>query len=581
MGTSQPTERKTAHIIRAALLLGYLSSYPVRAADAPDTIYINGRIITSDAENNIVEAVAVKGDKIQAAGRSEALRMTAGPPSRIVDLRGKTMIPGIIDPHSHFPLSANTVLFQVDLSSPPVGKITSIDDIIAALKKKAEQTPPGQWIVGVGYDDTLLAEKRHPTRQDLDKVSEVHPIYLMHVSYHFGAANTKALGIAEITRDTSDPAGAKFRRDGNGEPTGVLEELSAYERVTSRIPSRSAEQWGELIKVAAQQYASQGVTTAEHGFLADQPGILSDPGLLPAFARAIERGDLPIRIIVWPGIKFSQKVQSGQVKAPDTDSSWLKVGATKMFADGSIQGFTGYLTKPYHIIPAGYPSDYHGHPAMPRDELVKLVVSEHKAGKQIAIHGNGDAAIDDILYAYEQAQKEQPRPDARHIVVHSQTAREDQLDKMKALGVTPSFFSLHVYYWGDRHRDIFLGPDRAARISPARSALQRGLRFTIHTDTPVVPMEPFRLMWAAVNRITASGARLDNEGIAPMQALRALTADAAWQAFEETRRGSIESGKLADLAILSDDPLSVDPMKIKDIKVLETIVGGKTVYQSQ
>lgn len=570
--------RRVAHIAGSAVLLFGLSAH---AAEVPDTIYVNGRIVTANTENTVAEAVAVKGDWIQAVGRSEELRAAAGPQSRIVDLGGKTMIPGIIDPHSHFPLSANTVLFQVDLASPPVGKITSIDGILAALKKKAEQTPPGEWIVGVGYDDTLVAEKRHPTREDLDKVSTEHPIYLMHSSYHFGTANSKALELAKITRETPDPPGGKFQKDKNGEPDGVLIELSAYERVTSVIPSRSAEQWGELIRVAGQQYASQGVTTAQHGFLADQPGVLSDPGLLPAFKQAIERGELPLRVIVWPGVKISKQLQDGKVKAPDIDSSRLKIGATKMFADGSIQGYTGYLTKPYHVIPEDHPPDYHGHPALTRDELVKFVVSEHKAGKQIAIHGNGDAAIDDILYAYEQAQTEQPRPDARHIVVHSQTARDDQLDKMKALGVTPSFFSLHVYYWGDRHRDVFLGPDRAARISPARSAAQRNLRFTIHTDTPVVPMEPFRLMWAAVNRVTASGAKLDHEEITPVQALRAITIEAAWQAFEEERRGSIEPGKLADFAVLSDDPLSIEPMKIKDIRVLETIVGGRTVYQSR
>lgn len=570
--------RRVAHIACSAVLLFGLSAH---AAEVPDTIYVNGRIVTANTENTVAEAVAVKGDRIQAVGRNEELRAAAGPQSRIVDLGGKTMIPGIIDPHSHFPLSANTVLFQVDLASPPVGKITSIDGILAALKKKAEQTPPGEWIVGVGYDDTLVAEKRHPTREDLDKVSTEHPIYLMHSSYHFGTANSKALELAKITRETPDPPGGKFQKDKNGEPDGVLIELSAYERVTSVIPSRSAEQWGELIRVAGQQYASQGVTTAQHGFLADQPGVLSDPGLLPAFKQAIERGELPLRVIVWPGVKISKQLQDGKVKAPDIDSSRLKIGATKMFADGSIQGYTGYLTKPYHVIPEDHPPDYHGHPALTRDELVKFVVSEHKAGKQIAIHGNGDAAIDDILYAYEQAQTEQPRPDARHIVVHSQTARDDQLDKMKALGVTPSFFSLHVYYWGDRHRDVFLGPDRAARISPARSAAQRNLRFTIHTDTPVVPMEPFRLMWAAVNRVTASGAKLDHEEITPVQALRAITIEAAWQAFEEERRGSIEPGKLADFAVLSDDPLQIEPMKIKDIRVLETIVGGRTVYQSR
>ncbi|MCY1277060.1 N-substituted formamide deformylase [compost metagenome] len=197
---------------------------------------------------------------------------------------------------------------------------------------------------------------------------------------------------------------------------------------------------------------------------------------------------------------------------------------------------------------------------------------------QIAIHGNGDAAIDDILFAFSEAQKAFPRADARHIIVHAQTARDDQLDKMKALGVIPSFFVLHTYYWGDRHRDVFLGPQRAMRISPAESALKRGVRFTIHTDTPVVPMDPLRLMWSAANRISSSGKVIGAaERISPTQALRAVTIDAAWQAFEENNRGSIEPGKLADFAILSASPLE-DPAQIKDIQVLETIVGGKPVY---
>jgi len=215
-----------------------------------------------------------------------------------------------------------------------------------------------------------------------------------------------------------------------------------------------------------------------------------------------------------------------------------------------------------------------------REELTARVKALHESGHQIAIHGNGDAAIDNIIHAYREAQQASPRADARHIIVHSQMAREDQLDAMKELGIIPSFFSLHTYYWGDRHRDIFLGRERAYRISPAQSAHQRGLRFTIHTDTPVVPMDPLLLVWSAVNRISTGGDIIGAEQrITPLEALRAVTSDAAWQHFDENRTGSIESGKLADLVILAESPLRF-PLHIRDIQVLETIVGGQTIYKN-
>ena len=207
--------------------------------------------------------------------------------------------------------------------------------------------------------------------------------------------------------------------------------------------------------------------------------------------------------------------------------------------------------------------------------------SLHRAGYQIAIHGNGDAAIDDILYAYREAQEDFPRTDARHRIEHCQMAREDQLDEMQELGISPSFFVGHAYYWGDRHRDIFMGPERAARLSPLKSAVDRGIRFTVHDDTPVTPVNPIQLVWDAVNRITTSGKVLGPaQRITPYQALRAVTIDAAWQNFEEDIKGSIEVGKLADFVVLEENPLTVDPEHIRDIRVLATIVGGKTIFDA-
>ena len=208
-----------------------------------------------------------------------------------------------------------------------------------------------------------------------------------------------------------------------------------------------------------------------------------------------------------------------------------------------------------------------------------MVKQLHRSGYQIAIHANGDAAIDDVIHAYREAQRDYPRPDARHRIEHCQMVRKDQLDAIAELGVTPSFFVGHVFYWGDRHRDIFMGPERAAGISALRSAIDRGIRFTVHDDTPVTPVNPLQLVWVSVNRLTKSEQVLGpDERVTPIEALRAVTIDAAWQNFEEEIKGSIEAGKLADLVILSDNPVTVDPETIRDIQVLETIVGGQTVF---
>jgi predicted amidohydrolase YtcJ len=299
--------------------------------------------------------------------------------------------------------------------------------------------------------------------------------------------------------------------------------------------------------------------------------------LLPMLSRL---GVIPIRLVLWPDEQTSLALLDGRLRFASYDERWVRLGASKLVADGSIQGYTAYLSRPYFVPPNGDAS-YRGYPRLSREELAARVLRLHAAGRPLAVHGNGDAAIDDVLDAFEAAQRASPRADPRFVLVHAQMAREDQLDRMKALGVIPSFFVLHTYYWGDRHRDIFMGPERAARMSPTQSAVLRGLRFTLHADTPVVPMEPLRIVWAAVNRRSASGAVIGAEQrIEPMQALRAITIDAAVQHFEEAEKGSLEPGKLADLVILDRSPLD-DPEQIDRIRVLETIVGGESVYRAK
>jgi predicted amidohydrolase YtcJ len=529
-----------------------------------DVVYVNGTVLTMNATNAIAQAVVVEGEKIKAVGSTTEIQALIGPKTRVVDLAGKTLIPGFVDAHSHFPESGIRALYRVDCNSPPIGSTKSIADIISRLKEAAQKTPRGQWIQAFGYDDTLLAEKRHPTRDDLDQATTEHPVWLSHVSGHLGVANSLALAQTNITEATPDPKGGAIRRyPGTTKPNGVFEENALFQMI-GKLPPLSPEQNLAAITAAAEEYASKGVTTAQNGLAFD--------AAIDSLIAAATQGVLPIRVIIWPGFKPTDR------KIPPNPR--LKLGAVKLIADGAIQGYTGYLSKPYATPPPGGKDDYVGYPLVSREDLTAQVKKFHRAGYQIAIHGNGDAAIDNILYAYREAQKETPRPDTRHIIVHSQMAREDQLDAMKELGVIPSFFSLHTYYWGDRHRDIFMGRERAYRISPAKSAIARGLRFTIHTDAPVVPMNPLLLVWAAVNRISTGGDTIGAEQrISPMDALRAVTINAAWQSFDETNTGSIESGKLADLVILSENPLLV-PERIRDIQVLETIVDGKTVYKN-
>jgi len=533
----------------------------------PDIIYINGTVITMDSTDNVVEAVAVSGNKIIAAGTNDEIRKLAGSETKVKDLTGKVLLPGFYAAHDHFPWAGQLELYQVNLNSPPIGKIEDMNGLINALKEKAKRTPKGNWIIGRGYDDTLLKEKRHPTRFDLDKASTEHPIWIIHVSGHIDVANTMALKLDNITKDTPQPKRGVIHKDPvSGEPTGLLEEC--WELFNSRNLLLSTEQVMKTIEWSSKHYVSKGVTTTVIA--------RADESTVSNLKTALGKGLLDLRVIV---MTRDDVAESARKILSDIDKNRIRPAGVKIEHDGSIQAYTGYLTNPYYT-PRDGDANYCGYPVRSREALTAMVKKDNRAGYQIAIHGNGDAAIDDILYAYEQAQTDFPRPDARHRIEHCQMAREDHLDKMRELGITPSFFVGHVYYWGDRHRDIFLGPERAARISPLRSAIDRGIRFTVHDDTPITPVNPLQSVWVAVNRLTTSGKVLGPEQrITPQQALRAVTIDAAWQNFEENIKGSIEPDKLADFVILKENPLTVEPVKIKDISILETIVGGKTVYK--
>lgn len=530
-------------------------------------LYVGGPILTMDADDRVVEALATVDDRIEAVGDEATLRAWAEREgARVVELDGRALLPGFIDAHGHFPgMGAYAVL--LDLNSPPIGEVERVDDLVALIAERAKETPEGDWVLGLGYDDTLLAERRHPDRADLDRASERHPVAVLHISGHLAAVNSAALALLGIDAETPDPEGGVIQRDATGQPTGVLEETAMAGVTQALTPDPVASL--ELMRAAGEMVASQGVTTVQSG--------LTPAGLVEAFRWMVRFGLVPVRLVIWPDHEAGLEAARGERSLESGDDDRLTLGAIKIVGDGSIQGYTGYLTEPY-AVPPGDDPDYRGYPRYPPEELAAMVAELHRAGHQIAIHGNGDAAIDDILDAIEAAQRAHPRDDARHIVIHAQMTREDQLDRMQALGVIPSFFSLHTFYWGDRHRALFMGEERAARMSPTGSAVRRGMPFTVHADAPVVPLEPLRLVWATVNRTTRSGYVLGpDQRLTPMQALRAVTIDAAFQHFEEADKGSLEPGKLADLVILSRSPLD-DPETIDEIGVEATIVGGRVVY---
>ena len=566
---------KTILLVLVALVAGagVLLKIATRIPQPPEhQVFINGDVLTMDAQNRIAEAVSVRGDTIEAVGSSDEIMQLVQDNTEVVDLRGRTLMPGFVDAHGHFPGSGMGVV-SADLTSPPVGDKLTIADVLAALKKEAERREPGEYVTGFGYDDTLLAEGRHPTREELDSVSTEHPVVATHVSGHMLVANSMALELAGINAATPNPVGGVIgRKAGSMEPNGLLEETARLEIMLNTQNLGLGEVYG-MVKHAVREYAQVGVTTAQSG------------GTTPIMARGLnlmsKLGIVPQRLELFAfDSEFGETLTNGEFDPEDYNSERTHLSVVKIVADGSIQGYTGYLSHPYHV-PYHGDAEYRGYPAVPREELFRRVEELHKAGYQLAIHGNGDESIEDIIDAFEAAQQAHPVEDPRMILIHSQMAREDQIARMKALGITPSFFSAHTYYWGDRHRDIFMGPERAAAMSPAKWAQDYGLVFSSHLDTPVVPMQPLQAVWSQVYRISSGGDVIgEAQRIDVMSALRAVTIDAAWQVFQEGNRGSLEPGKLADMIVLSGNPLD-DPMAMRELKVERTLVGGATIYRRQ
>ncbi len=540
-----------------------------------DRIFLGDHILTLDERYPDATAIAIGGGKILWVGQREEAGQWQTESTIISTLGDKTLLPGFIDAHGHLSFTAQTINFA-NVASPPVGPVGTVKALQNVLRSyiEAGEFKPDDWIIGMGYDDSLLEEQRHPNRDDLDAVTRLHPLALVHVSGHLAAVNSLALKKLGISSQSPNPDGGIIRRrQGTQEPNGVLEEtaarsVQAYVFAPSKNPAAD-------MKRALATYASYGITTVQDG--------ASSLQIYQTLNTLAEQQPLDLDVVLY--ILANGAVPEGASVIPEgvdtrTYTNRIKLAGIKLVLDGSPQGKTAYLSEPYLIVPAGLKKDYRGYPTLNQQTVNARIAQYLSAGVQILAHANGDAAAEMLIDAVALAEKNNSLGDHRTVMIHAQTVRDDQLDRMKKLGIIPSFFSAHTYYWGDWHRDSVLGEKRASRISPAHSTLERDMKFTIHNDTPIVPPDMMRLIWATVHRITRSGRVLgETQRIDVLEAIRATTANAAYQYFEEDSKGSLSPGKIADLVILSDDPTAIDPEEIINVRVMETISHGKTIYE--
>ncbi len=538
-------------------------------------LYFNGEILTVDENKPEVEAVLVKDGKIEKVGSKEELLALADESTEKIDLNGKVMMPGFIDPHSHFAMVCKLALLE-NLSPPPIGDCATIDDILNKLKAAYEKFPERGAIMGMGYDNYQLKERRHLNKFDLDKISTEKPIIAIHASGHVGAINSKALELFGYTSETPDMDGGLIGRvDGTNEPNGYIEEAALIAPILKILPKPTPESLKLMAQKGQETYTKNGITTA-------QDGLSSNPEY-DLFKALTDLGSVEIDVHCYPALYIPNGWKDGSLGIkPGEKLGRFKFSGFKAHLDGSPQARTAWMSQPYLVVEEGDDPEYRGYGMFEDDKIVTdWFIECLKGGHQLLVHTNGDEASAQFIRCYKKAlEVQKPKNEIRAVVVHAQTTRTDQLDEMKELGIYPTFFSSHTFFWGDDHIRNF-GIERASVISNLRHSIDIGLSCTDHNDSPILPPNVIFSMWTACNRVTRSGRVLgEDRRITPMEALKVHTINAAFQYFEEDTKGSITEGKLADFVIVDKNILKIDPNDIKDVKILETIKEGKTIYKN-
>lgn len=549
------------------LLIVHLTPAMAQSCAEADLLLTHGHIVTMDAGHTIVDSLAVRDERILATGDAKTLESCATGHTKVIDLRGKTVLPGLIDVHTHAMEWAKSILTgEIDTGYPAVLSISEIADRVA---KRAAETPKGQWIVGANWDDAKLAEHRYISREDLDAVAGEHPVFLKHVSGHLGVANSVALKLANINRDTPDPEGGVIEHRASGEPTGILKD-TAMGLVMELLPQEGSEMNARAAKLISDKFAEVGLTTIHDIFItADE---------IRGYQEAHRSGWLNIRIQMSPRIASTEDAEKLAALGVHTGfgDDVLKFGAAKMFADGGMGARTIAIYPPGVI---GEPTNLGVLRWSPAD-MQKAHLIAARAGWQLETHAIGDRAIDEVLDSYAAVIKQLGLTDHRFRIVHAGISTPAIQKRLRDLHVLVDGNPAFVYWIGSWFAKY--GADRVRWAYPAKSYFENGVIEAAGSDVPVTPLSPWWGIWAAVERkeLQTGQVLAPEERISVEQALTLYTRNGAYAGFEEDRKGSIEPGKLGDFIVVDRDVLSVPTDELKDVKVLQTFISGRCVYDS-
>jgi predicted amidohydrolase YtcJ len=571
-------------ILAGAAAVGVCSMWPLAQAQAPaDLVLNNGKIITVDARDSIAQAVAVTGGRIVAVGTNDDMRARIGSRTTVIDLHGRTATPGLIDTHVHF--SEAGVLFAVELSDT---SITRIDDVLKRVEARVKTLKPGEWVRGSGWDEGKFAERRYLTAADLDKVAPNNPVWLMHTTGHYGVANSYALKMAEIRKDTKDPPAGTIDRDRAGNPTGVLKE-SAMAEVSRRVPPFTREQQKQGLIRIIEDFNKEGMTAAKH------PGI--DLQTWELYQELLKEGKLTVRMFaLWSGARRVEdnaqviaRVQANPRLPASLGDGMLWSGGVKMFMDGSGGARTAWMHDDWNRNRTDIDTGNKGYPALPPDAYRQIVHALHDAGIHVSTHAIGDRAIDWVVDTYDQILHAKPQRGLRHGIIHANTPTDHAIDVMARLQKEydagyPEAQAPFLWWIGDNYAGN-LGPARGLRLEPFKTYVTKGIRWAGGSDYPVTPFPARYGLWSSVTRTTLNGAYGPTpfgttEAVDIRTALRSYTLWAAHQIFDDDRIGSIEVGKDADIAVWDRDMYTVPSDQLKNLTCELTLLHGRTVYRA-
>ena len=551
-------------------MLGY-SGGQARAQESSTRVYTGGTILTVDESFSEAEAIAIQGNKILAVGSDRDVRAAAGDGATIIDLGGKVMLPGFTDPHTHI---VSGSLLDGLMEYVGMSRFSTAAEVLDYLTTKAANVRPGEWISARGFDPSIQDGPDALTFAELDAVSKDNPVFIMNASGHLAYANSKAFEAAGIPADIENPPGAEYVRDENGELNGTIKNQVAFQPVFQANPAMAAADPVQGLIDLTRKWAKVGLTTASDLGLGALSSGYADAQLL---FKAGASGQLSNRIRAYPFYPFENAWDTSPIHFGQGDDL-VRIAGYKLVADGSNQGYTGLQREPY------IGTDNRGIAYTEPEELKRLAIKYGSQGWHLAIHGNGDAGIDNVLDALESARDAGvDLTSVRPRIEHCSILHDDQIARMKDLGVQASFLIGHVHFWGVAMRDEVFGEEKAKLLDRAKTCEDAGVGFTLHSDFPVTDPDPLHMIEMAVTRKTWKEPEYvlaPEERISVESAIRAVTINGAWQMNSEKEVGSLEAGKFADFVILEADPRKVDPDTIKNIKVLETWMNGMQTYQA-